>query len=246
MGEFEGDIQSTTLAGAGDRNVVADANGILKIGNNSNSLPATPVKGEMVYYDGSSWQSVAPGTNGQTLTMCNCVPTWGPCPALNIGDMHAGGIIFYLDPSGQGGLVAAKMDAASAAWGCNGTDLPGAGGIAIGTGNQNTNDILASCPTPGIAADQAANFVDSGFSDWFLPSIDELAEMYFNIGQGATGANNNIGGFAISGSDYWSSTEGGAPAISARIINFANGNGSTGFSNAGKDGVKRIRPIRAF
>lgn len=246
MGEFEGDLQSSTLAGTGDRNVVADANGILKIGAAGTGLPASPVKGEMVYYDGTIWQSVPPGTNGQMLTMCNCVPTWGPCPTLTIGDNHAGGIIFYLDASGQSGLVAAPTDVTSSEWGCNGTNITGAMGATIGTGLQNTTEILAECLTPDIAADRCDDLVVNGFSDWYMPSIDELAEMYFNIGQGATGPNNNIGGFATSSSSYWSSTEGGAAAINARVINFGNGGGSNSVSNASKSDVRRVRPIRAF
>lgn len=246
--EFEGNIRSTTLSGSGDRNVVADPNGTLKIGNSLNSLPVSPVKGEMVYYDGTNWQTVPPGTNGQTLTICNCIPTWGPCPVLNIGDTYAGGIIFYLDPSGQGGLVAANTDVPQAIWGCHGTDITGAEGEIIGTGNQNTQDILAGCTTPDIAADLCTNFISNGFSDWYLPSIDELSEMYYNIGQGATGANNNIGGFtSFDQGRYGSSTEG--TPVQCRIISFATGSGASssgGSAYLSKNGTLNVRPIRAF
>lgn len=85
------DIKSTTLAGAGDRNVVADQNGLLKIG--SSILPSNPSSGDMIYYDGTTWQSLPIGTQGQTLTVCNNMLTWGPCNTvpLNANLLFASG-----------------------------------------------------------------------------------------------------------------------------------------------------------
>jgi hypothetical protein len=46
----------------------------------SGNLPVPSVPGAMAYWNGAEWLSIAPGQNGQTLTFCNGVPTWGGCP----------------------------------------------------------------------------------------------------------------------------------------------------------------------
>ena len=73
----------------------------------------------------------------------------------------------------------------------------GAGGTAIGTGNQNTIDIMAGCATAGIAARLCGDLVQGGYSDWYLPSRDELSKLCLN--------RIAIGGFTQDW--YWSSTK---------------------------------------
>ena len=174
---------------------------------------------------------VAPNTNNNNNNNNNS--------ALAIGDTHQGGIIFYLDGNG-GGLIAAPSDQSFGAdWGCYGT-LIGTG-AAIGTGAQNTIDIEAGCTTPGIAADLCANYTDGTYSDWFLPSRDELNEMYLNIGQGNALGLGNIGGFANFG--YWSSTENDDYGAWAQF--FGNGyqysNDKYFNGSYGNDGVRAVR-----
>ena len=131
-----------------------------------------------------------------------------------IGDVGpAGGWVFYVTDDGLHGLEAAPIDQGRAAWGCYGTNLPGAEGTAIGAGARNTDDIIRGCPPAGMGevnAAQAAALADdyispSGYFDWYLPSKDELNEMYLNIGPGNLG-NPNVGGFE-SADVYWSSSE---------------------------------------
>ena len=165
---------------------------------------------------------------------------------LAIGDTHQGGIIFYLDASG-GGLVAAPTDQSSAVeWGCYGNDISGADGTAIGTGYQNTIDIEAGCTTLFTAADICANLTLGGYSDWFLPSKDELNLMWTNLADSdGDGVNNgvtdpnNLGGFA--NYYYWSSTE---------IVNNDAWNQyfTNGFQNATNKNFDNgnVRAVRAF
>ena len=154
-----------------------------------------------------------------------------------IGCNYQGGILFYVDETGQHGLVAAMEDIEGTyEWGCNGTELSGADGQAIGTGYQNTLDIVSGCSETPIAASEALAYESEGYSDWYLPSKDELYEMYNTIGNG--GPEGSIGGFENDW--YWSSSEN--YSHHAWLVHFYNG--STNVSS--KTNPSRVRVIRAF
>jgi len=121
-----------------------------------------------------------------------------------------------------------------AGWGCNGTPITGADGTAIGTGGQNTTDIVNGCATPGIAAGLAKGLTLGGQSDWFLPSIDELNQMYTNLHSAST----PLGGF--SSDAYWSSSE--HVGNLAWVQNFYYGFQASYY----KDSTFYVRPVRAF
>jgi hypothetical protein len=154
-----------------------------------------------------------------------------------IGDAYEGGIVFYVDGIG-GGLIAAPTNLiVTPEWGCQAT-LIGGTSYVIGTGAQNTINIEAGCTTPNTAADVCANLTIAGYSDWFLPSKDELNEMYLNIGQGNALGLGNIGGFT--NNYYWSSTESGSNY--AWVQKFTNGYQVTNV----KYGNFNVRAVRAF
>nr|HPN22296.1 DUF1566 domain-containing protein [Tenuifilaceae bacterium] len=149
-----------------------------------------------------------------------------------IGESYFGGIIFYLDATGQHGLVSALVDqSAGAVWGCYPLTIGGTSS-AFGTGNQNTNVIVAGCTTNGIAARICYNLVLNGFNNWFLPSKNELLLMYSNLKMAG------LGGF--SDDFYWSSSE--ETNLYALYVSFINGSMST----YSKEGTLRVRAVRAF
>lgn len=170
------------------------------------------------------------------LLLLLCLPNLLFGQNLTIGDTYQGGIIFYLDGNGAG-LIAAPSDQATVNdfpdWGCIGSPILGADGLAVGTGAQNTIDIENGCTTSGTAADICSNLILGGFSDWFLPSIEELELMYLNIGSGS-----NIGNFVST--KYWSSSE--------KDDNYAwNWEFSSGYQDYNsKTSNKYVRAIRAF
>ena len=175
--------------------------------------------------------------------------------SIAVGDLAEGGIVFYVDETGEHGLVAAMEDLTEGAtdpyglgfngyeWGCYSENVSGADGQAIGTGYQNTMDIVNhGCVTDngGITAAQAALDAEiNGYSDWYLPSKDELYEMYSTIGN--EGLEGNIGGFDTSDWPYyWSSSEGNNHL--AWSVGFDDG--YTFYYN--KNNTYRVRVIRAF
>jgi len=157
-----------------------------------------------------------------------------------IGDEFQGGLLFYIDETGEHGLVAALQDLPSTyQWGCYGLSISGADGTALGTGYQNTLDIVAGCSENPMAASESLAYESLGYTDWYLPSKDELKEMYNTIGNG--GAEDDIGGFVTDGYYYLSSSEGNYSG-SAWYVNFSDGETSTNDKYNGY----RVRVIRAF
>jgi len=126
------------------------------------------------------------------------IPEFCGQPTYAVGDLGpAGGIVFYVTGGGLHGLEAAPEDQGVVQWGCMGTAITGADGTTIGTGAQNTANILAGCSEAGIAAALADAYMLNGFTDWFLPSKDELNELILNQAV--------VGGFASI--NYLSSSE---------------------------------------
>ena len=150
---------------------------------------------------------------------------------LAIGQSYQGGIIVYLDSTGQHGLIVATADQSEGIQWYNGSYMvTGATGTAIGTGLTNTNTIIAAQGSGSYAASIARDYNGGGYTDWFLPSKDELNQLYEN-------KTTNMG---FTDYPYWSSTE----------IDIVNGwyqdfNGGYQYDSY-KEYTKPVRAVRAF
>jgi hypothetical protein len=176
-----------------------------------------------------------------TTTVALACASGGLCAVGDTGP--GGGIVFYDAGSVQSWgryLEAAPFgDEVQRTWATGGNQsaaVSGADGTAIGTGEQNTADIVAQ--SGNVAATSAAVYcrelVSGGQSDWFLPSKDELNLMYTNLHSAST----PLGGFSTL--NYWSSSE--IVDNAARLQGFFNG--TTG--NYYKSVMYAVRPVRAF
>ncbi|TAL51847.1 MAG: DUF1566 domain-containing protein [Methylovulum sp.] len=160
-----------------------------------------------------------------------------------IGKNYQGGIIFYLDSSGEHGLIAAAADQSTGIQWYNGAYITtGATGTAVGTGFTNTAKIIQAQGAGSYAAKLCANLEIGAYSDWYLPSKDELNLMYTTIGQGAAAPLTNVGGFA--GAWYWSSSEFANffNYLYAWVQDFGSGAQTTNSEND----TLAVRAVRAF
>jgi len=174
---------------------------------------------------------------------------------FGVGSVTHDGVVFYVFQSGDTGyisgeihgLVCAYVDRAfiQFATGDCLRDLPSVPNVAstgasptgpgaeLGDGASNTNKILSDCAFGSVAASDA-QAQDSG-SDWFLPSINELNEMFVN-----KEILESVAGFSAFSDFYWSSTE--SDADNAWKQNFSNGIQDDDF----KGFEFFVRAVRAF
>ncbi|MCP4001363.1 MAG: DUF1566 domain-containing protein, partial [Gammaproteobacteria bacterium] len=144
-------------------------------------------KHKLMYYDGAYWRFYD-GT-------------------MYVGMYYQGGVVFYLDGNG-GGLICAvtDQDGGSGIEWYFGYSTTGATGTAIGTGQANTTAIINVQGAGSYAATVCDNYTVGSYSDWFLPSKDELNKMYQNKATINASAIAN-GGSALLNNVYWSSSE---------------------------------------
>jgi len=155
-----------------------------------------------------------------------------------IGDIGpAGGIVFYDKEKVSDGWryleAAPARTEFSAVWTATQENVAGTGTV-VGSGQRNTQLIVASRSGNESAARQCTILNINGYKDWFLPSIDELDLMYKNLKQ------KGLGGFKDG--FYWSSSQESSNYYLALTKLFSDGNQYIGY----KDYEHNVRAIRAY
>ena len=189
-----------------------------------------------------------------TVTATNAIGTSLASAASNsvipavqqVGDFYGGGVVFYIFKDGEAGyiagethgLIAAVADQGSGIRWYNGSDVTtGATGTAVGTGSANTDAIIAAqgATETSYAAGLAKAYAAGGYTDWFLPSKDELNKMYLK-----KEILEAVSGFTAFSGCYWSSTE--VDFQFAREQLFDTGTQSYFYKGVPND----VRAVRAF
>lgn len=136
-----------------------------------------------------------------------CLFSFTTYQCIKIGQNYGGGIVFYVDSTCLHGLIATPNDQTAVlpfvSGGMTVFSVPQPLPCTIGTGSQSTN-IFYNMNwlnynywfSVNSALGQCLDLTLNGFSDWFVPSKDELNLLYQQ--------KNIVGGFGTG--DYWSST----------------------------------------
>jgi hypothetical protein len=168
----------------------------------------------------------------------------------SVGDFAQGGIVIWMDETGQHGLVCAKEDqSTSVRWYAGTYGNTRAKGDNLFAGKANTSIIIAAQVAIGDDGNTYAahlcnelQVTEDGktYGDWYLPSKEELNLMYQNIATINATAKKN-GGSAFTGTGYWSSTEVSSNNAWMQVFTDAGR-----YVQGSKSALGSVRAVRAF
>jgi hypothetical protein len=169
-----------------------------------------------------------------------------------LGQVYAGGVIFHLftDSTGQehGHVVALGDQSTFLQWSSLPNAAVGSGAQSNWNGAANTTAIIAQAGSTSSAALTARNHNGGGFSDWYLPSFNELLLLYNNFY--IINRTLSTAGTTMDQNSYWSSTESNSSnAIFLNMNQVSNSNASLyiyGMGRTQKNQYGYVRAIRAF
>lgn len=154
--------------------------------------------------------------------------TWQHGPEA-IGDVWGGG--YYVGDIGSYYIIAYDTTVTTLAWKDTATVTSGCDSTTDGT--LNMADIIAAGISDHPAANYCNNFSSGGYSDWYLPALDELYLMWTN--KTALLAS----GMSISEvAEYWSSTD--YSTTMAKTVDMSDG----GVTYVTKNNIRYTRPFR--
>lgn len=161
---------------------------------------------------------------------------------IKVGSYYQGGIVFYVDSTGQHGLVASPLDISiSSSGGCY--ERKGIGTSSdLNTGRDNTKSIVEKCEESGTAARLCSDLVANGYGDWFLPSRDELIMLLRKAGKTLSLYTRHQYRESNPYKIWWSSSR---KSDNGSIYTSAEG-GYSSFAGDVYRGLFTVRPIRAF
>lgn len=173
-----------------------------------------------------------------SIMTASCKKEKEPENPIEIGKFYQGGYIFYIDATGQHGMVMAGPEVErTLPWGCYGTPVnifanPHG---RMGYGKGNTYAIKQICSEPNSAANYCYDLLINGYDDWYLPTLDEMDSAFNKLG--------NISQVSLALNDkYWVSCEGRPESHYG--IQFSKG--PSGGSAATKANNFKVRPTRMF
>lgn len=149
-------------------------------------------------------------------------------PKHYVGEFFEGGIIFYVDYTGNHGLICSLTDInAAMTWSDFPTTLIGATAQSDWNGQANSNAIIlqSSAASTADACDNYTNpnYGSGIYSDWYLPAIDQLSLLFHAKYQldKAIDTDGNPATIPLAKHSYWSSTE--CSSLSAWAFDFVTG-----------------------
>lgn len=186
-------------------------------------------------YNGTAWEAIG----GSSVT------------TYSVGDFAQGGIVFWVDETGQHGLVCAKTDqdgGSGIRWYAGTYGVTRATGDGPFSGELNTAIIISSQVSLGddgndyaaqVCNDLQVTEGGKTYGDWYLPSKEELDLMYQNKAtiDATAGAN---GGSSFASAIYWSSSEYNSDYAWSQV--FVDGYQYCPY----KSDYMRVRAVRAF
>ena len=160
------------------------------------------------------------------------------------GQLFAGGIIFFVDGTGGHGLVVSLSDLDNPVeWGLEGSELDIHN--SSWNGELNTLDLLYALNNNGIstsAAHSCSEYEIDGYSDWYLPSTDEmrmLLDKLYIINR-VLDIDKNKNSKGLTKSNYWTSEQ--KNSTLSYTANFEKGI----IESTAKSEQLKVRAIRIF